>query len=165
MYSVCTQTEQFAVSDWFIIVNWAQIEFIARWFIDAVLTSGQSTFYFTTFVVGPIACSSHLQGLSTLLMTTRPVFCLQDRAAQGRACGNLGNVHYLLGDFAKAIHYHLVSRDSGEHTTTGCSKILASFSVTAFVLSMIGQGIWNTLYPNIRYHIHNCSSSSIPFEG
>jgi len=31
---------------------------------------------------------------------------IQDRAAQGRACGNLGNVHYLLGDFAKAIHYH-----------------------------------------------------------
>ena len=130
-----------------------------------IWTTLQPTSYFTTFVVGPIACSSHLQGLSTLLMTTRPVFCLQDRAAQGRACGNLGNVHYLLGDFAKAIHYHLVSRDSGEHTTTGCSKILASFSVTAFVLSMIGQGIWNTLYPNIRYHIHNCSSSSIPFEG
>ena len=32
---------------------------------------------------------------------------ISDRAAQGRACGNLGNVHYLLGNFAKAIHYHL----------------------------------------------------------
>lgn len=31
---------------------------------------------------------------------------IQDRAAQGRACGNLGNVHYLLGNFSKAIHYH-----------------------------------------------------------
>jgi len=31
---------------------------------------------------------------------------IQDRAAQGRACGNLGNVHYLLGDFSKAIYYH-----------------------------------------------------------
>eukprot|EP00095_Tigriopus_kingsejongensis_P004284 snap_masked-scaffold2020_size22516-processed-gene-0.3 protein:Tk04284 transcript:snap_masked-scaffold2020_size22516-processed-gene-0.3-mRNA-1 annotation:"hypothetical protein DAPPUDRAFT_22062" len=31
---------------------------------------------------------------------------IHDRAAQGRACGNLGNVHYLLGNFAKAIHYH-----------------------------------------------------------
>ncbi len=30
----------------------------------------------------------------------------RDRAAQGRACGNLGNVHYLLGNFAKAIHFH-----------------------------------------------------------
>lgn len=29
-----------------------------------------------------------------------------DRAAQGRACGNLGNVHYLLGNFSKAIHFH-----------------------------------------------------------
>ena len=31
---------------------------------------------------------------------------ISDRAAQGRACGNLGNVHYLLGNFSKAIHYH-----------------------------------------------------------
>ncbi|XP_060535769.1 G-protein-signaling modulator 2 isoform X2 [Cylas formicarius] len=29
-----------------------------------------------------------------------------DVAAQGRACGNLGNTHYLLGDFPQAIHYH-----------------------------------------------------------
>lgn len=29
-----------------------------------------------------------------------------DVAAQGRACGNLGNTFYLLGDFAQAIHYH-----------------------------------------------------------
>ncbi|XP_067012143.2 G-protein-signaling modulator 2 [Anabrus simplex] len=31
---------------------------------------------------------------------------LNERAAQGRACGNLGNTYYLLGDFQKAIHYH-----------------------------------------------------------
>jgi len=31
---------------------------------------------------------------------------LNERAAQGRACGNLGNTHYLLGNFQKAIHYH-----------------------------------------------------------
>lgn len=31
---------------------------------------------------------------------------LEDVAAQGRACGNLGNTHYLLGDFAQAIRYH-----------------------------------------------------------
>ncbi len=31
---------------------------------------------------------------------------ISDRAAQGRACGNLGNVHYLLGNFSKAIHFH-----------------------------------------------------------
>ncbi|XP_045490060.1 G-protein-signaling modulator 2 [Pieris rapae] len=29
-----------------------------------------------------------------------------DRQAAGRACGNLGNTCYLLGDFAKAIRYH-----------------------------------------------------------
>ncbi|KAK3581458.1 hypothetical protein CHS0354_031783 [Potamilus streckersoni] len=31
---------------------------------------------------------------------------LGDRAAQGRACGNLGNTHYLLGNFSQAIIYH-----------------------------------------------------------
>ncbi|XP_017776129.1 PREDICTED: G-protein-signaling modulator 2 isoform X2 [Nicrophorus vespilloides] len=31
---------------------------------------------------------------------------LGDIAAQGRACGNLGNTHYLLGDFKQAIKYH-----------------------------------------------------------
>ncbi|XP_015592424.1 G-protein-signaling modulator 2 [Cephus cinctus] len=31
---------------------------------------------------------------------------LGDTAAQGRACGNLGNTFYLLGDFQRAIHYH-----------------------------------------------------------
>ncbi|KAH0549414.1 G-protein-signaling modulator 2 [Cotesia glomerata] len=31
---------------------------------------------------------------------------LGDSAAQGRACGNLGNTFYLLGEFQKAIHYH-----------------------------------------------------------
>ena len=31
---------------------------------------------------------------------------ISDKAAQGRACGNLGNVHYLLGNFAKAIQFH-----------------------------------------------------------
>ena len=31
---------------------------------------------------------------------------LRDRAAQGRACGNLGNTHYLLGNFSQAITFH-----------------------------------------------------------
>ncbi|KAJ8300428.1 hypothetical protein KUTeg_021947 [Tegillarca granosa] len=31
---------------------------------------------------------------------------LSDRAAQGRACGNLGNTHYLLGNFGEAIKFH-----------------------------------------------------------
>ncbi|CAB0007250.1 unnamed protein product [Nesidiocoris tenuis] len=31
---------------------------------------------------------------------------LNDTAAQGRACGNLGNTYYLLGDFERAIQYH-----------------------------------------------------------
>ena len=31
---------------------------------------------------------------------------LGDKSAQGRACGNLGNTHYLLGNFNQAIVYH-----------------------------------------------------------
>ena len=31
---------------------------------------------------------------------------LGDRAAEGRAYGNLGNTHYLLGNFDKAAHFH-----------------------------------------------------------
>lgn len=31
---------------------------------------------------------------------------LDDRQAMGRACGNLGNTCYLLGDFSRAIRYH-----------------------------------------------------------
>lgn len=41
---------------------------------------------------------------------------LNERAAQGRACGNLGNTYYLLGNFKQAIHYHeevsCIERDS-----------------------------------------------------
>jgi len=31
---------------------------------------------------------------------------LRDKAAEGRAYGNLGNTHYLLGNFDKAVQYH-----------------------------------------------------------
>lgn len=31
---------------------------------------------------------------------------LGDRAAQGRAYGNLGNTHYLLGNFTEATTFH-----------------------------------------------------------
>lgn len=34
---------------------------------------------------------------------------LGDRGAQGRACGNLGNTYYLLGDFEAAIEHHQVN--------------------------------------------------------
>ncbi|XP_035439369.1 G-protein-signaling modulator 2 [Spodoptera frugiperda] len=43
---------------------------------------------------------------------------LGDRQAMGRACGNLGNTCYLLGDFARAIRYHTerlqIARDFGD---------------------------------------------------
>jgi len=31
---------------------------------------------------------------------------LHDHVAEGRACGNLGNTHYLLGNFSLAISFH-----------------------------------------------------------
>lgn len=43
---------------------------------------------------------------------------LGDRQAMGRACGNLGNTCYLLGDFSRAIHYHTerlqIAREFGD---------------------------------------------------
>lgn len=32
---------------------------------------------------------------------------LNDRPAEGRACGNLGNTHYLLGNYNEAVEFHL----------------------------------------------------------
>lgn len=31
---------------------------------------------------------------------------LGDRSAQGRTYGNLGNTHYLFGDFSQAVQFH-----------------------------------------------------------
>lgn len=49
---------------------------------------------------------------------------LGDRAAQGRACGNLGNTHYLLGSFVEATAFHKeVGRRRGR---AGCSAPASS---------------------------------------
>lgn len=42
---------------------------------------------------------------------------LGDRAAQGRAFGNLGNTHYLLGNFVEAIKFHREVSSSLENLT------------------------------------------------
>ncbi|XP_044734115.1 G-protein-signaling modulator 2 isoform X2 [Chrysoperla carnea] len=55
----------------------------------------------------PEDVKSCLQQAVTYYEENLALMCeLNDVAAQGRACGNLGNTHYLLGDFEKAIHYH-----------------------------------------------------------
>ncbi|XP_065569429.1 G-protein-signaling modulator 2-like isoform X2 [Artemia franciscana] len=68
---------------------------------------------------------------------------LQDRAAQGRACGNLGNTHYLLGNFSQAICYHqerlTIAKEFGDkpaerraHSNLGNAHIfLGEFEVAA----------------------------------
>ena len=54
---------------------------------------------------------------------------LADRAAQGRACGNLGNTHYLLGNFKQAIMYHEEVSLSLIHKASFTRGFLAEFSL------------------------------------
>lgn len=52
--------------------------------------------------------------MSSLRENLSLVTALGDRAAQGRAFGNLGNTHYLLGNFRDAVIAHeQVSRSLG----------------------------------------------------
>jgi len=48
---------------------------------------------------------------------------LGDKSAQGRACGNLGNTHYLLGNFSQAVAYHedVSTRPITGRPLTACS--------------------------------------------
>ncbi|XP_072816526.1 G-protein-signaling modulator 1 isoform X2 [Vicugna pacos] len=46
---------------------------------------------------------------------------LGDRAAQGRAYGNLGNTHYLLGSFTEATAFHKEGSTCHPHQVPGCS--------------------------------------------
>ena len=61
-----------------------------KWFCDLAPTKSNNVFY-----------QICLPPQNVILMKE-----IGDKAAQGRACGNLGNVHYLLGNFSLAIHYH-----------------------------------------------------------
>ncbi|XP_063000735.1 G-protein-signaling modulator 1 isoform X1 [Elgaria multicarinata webbii] len=68
---------------------------------------------------------------------------LGDRAAQGRAYGNLGNTHYLLGNFSKAIVFHkqrlAIAKEFGDksaerraHSNLGNAHIfLGRFDISA----------------------------------
>ena len=47
---------------------------------------------------------------------------LGDNSAQGRACGNLGNTHYLLGNFSQAIQFHAEVRR--KETQLFCFSVL-----------------------------------------
>lgn len=49
-----------------------------------------------------------LPSLSNFRQNLKLMRELGDRGAQGRACGNLGNTYYLLGDFEAAIEHHQV---------------------------------------------------------
>uniref|UniRef100_A0A4W3I1P0 G-protein-signaling modulator 2 n=1 Tax=Callorhinchus milii TaxID=7868 RepID=A0A4W3I1P0_CALMI len=68
---------------------------------------------------------------------------LRDRAAQGRAYGNLGNTHYLLGNFRKAVRSHQerlqIAREFGDKSAErraysnlgNASVFLGEFAVAA----------------------------------
>lgn len=56
--------------------------------------------------------------MSSLRENLSLVTALGDRAAQGRAFGNLGNTHYLLGNFRDAVIAHeqrlLIAKEFGD---------------------------------------------------
>lgn len=91
---------------------------------------------------------------------------LGDIAAQGRACGNLGNTFYLLGDFAQAVNYHeerlSIARQFGDkaaerraHSNLGNSHIfMGQFEEAAHHYKYVFFCTSNCVY------IHFCSSSS-----
>lgn len=98
---------------------------------------------------------------------------LEDSAAQGRACGNLGNTFYLLGDFQQAIYYHnerlKIAREFGDkaaerraNSNLGNSHIfLGEFEKAAqhykyvFILNFFFPSISKKIYIyyNIYYYI------------
>lgn len=58
---------------------------------------------------------------------------LGDRAAQGRAYGNLGNTHYLLGNFEQAVTYHKhVSR-----IRVHCSLLISSHIINTYMYVLL----------------------------
>lgn len=64
---------------------------------------------------------------------------LGDRAAQGRAYGNLGNTHYLLGSFVEAITFHKeVSGWTVGRAAAGTAPVSAPCSVWAWCLGSPG---------------------------
>ena len=63
-----------------------------------------------------------------------------DRAAQGRACGNLGNVHYLLGNFSRAIHFHQERLKIGIHSFFNICHFMNTPGSTNFYRKLGGGG-------------------------
>lgn len=60
-------------------------------------------------ITAPIPCRAVAHGCSALVFFRRNLSLVKelgDRAAQGRAYGNLGNTQYLLGNFSEAIAFH-----------------------------------------------------------
>ena len=68
--------------------------------------------YLNSAVVSNPVCVCVCVCVSLPRMNLSLVKELGDRAAQGRAFGNLGNTHYLLGNFVEAIKFHREVRGS-----------------------------------------------------
>lgn len=56
---------------------------------------------------------------------------LGDRAAQGRTCGNLGNTHYLLGNFRKAVASHEQVQPLSQPLTCTSKRLRATYSLSS----------------------------------
>lgn len=84
---------------------------------------------------------------------------LGDRAAQGRAYGNLGNTQYLLGNFSEAIAFH-------KEVGNCCAFFLGSGAETgcwgaAFLLTT-AQGGQGCMCPQLFFLPPMCTSGSGP---
>lgn len=70
---------------------------------------------------------------------------LGDRAAQGRAYGNLGNTQYLLGNFSEAIAFHKeVGNCCAFFQGSGAApgKQRDTFALSCFFSLLFHMGVW-----------------------
>lgn len=75
--------------------------------------------------------------MSSLRENLSLVTALGDRAAQGRAFGNLGNTHYLLGNFRDAVIAHEQVNRRPQSLATSSRGEGRDWIVLSFVVSLM----------------------------
>lgn len=80
---------------------------------------------------------------------------LGDRAAQGRAYGNLGNTHYLLGNFVEAIKFHRQVRNPHViHKYQDCTAVMQRWEVSAIMMfSSLDHSLCSCSATVVSHHI------------
>lgn len=112
--------------------------------IDCFLTTLQTLFAKTIIVFnyyGVFTCTRSSTRVLLLLSyreNLKVVRELSDRMAEGRSCGNLGNTHYLLGNFHEAINYH---------SQVLVVEVVLSFEVITAKVLCGNSNLWTTNDP------------------